>query len=74
MALKVDLNKKENSIPIFPDMSTCRAEHTNLSNEFVYCLVDKPVDCKYAEPFREKTCCFHPHRWEIVARTKVCRV
>jgi len=70
MAQQCDANGKNNPTRILPDMSICRAKHSELSNEFAYCLVDNSFECKYAEPYKFKTFCFHPNREEIIARTK----
>lgn len=53
-----------------PDSETCRAKQTTcLDYELVNCLIERPT-CKFALSFGYGYFCRHPHRKEIVERTK----
>jgi hypothetical protein len=52
-----------------PDAAICRAKPAGFGN-YVNCLVELPVECKYSLPFGYEYFCLHPERMDIVAQTK----
>lgn len=52
-----------------PDPAICRAHQINYTNLYG-CLVNEPVDCKYALKFGGGFLCRHPERAQIAANTK----
>jgi len=65
-----DISDKTMPKRVLPDLAICRAMHSGVI-DLAYCLMDKPHGCKYAEPFKGNSFCFHPKREEIIARTQM---
>jgi len=58
-----------NDVRQLPNPAVCRAKPANWPN-VVFCLVPHPGDCRHARYFNEVAYCIHPHREEIIAKTK----